>query len=275
MTRFGDVARVADWIVSHKPKTAVAAADAPDVKPAQPPIPVGVAATPAPAACLEPAPRPRRADRQRRPSLSGGRMPGVLTIGDARLTMLNGGNFRLDGGAMHGVVPEDAVVEAGVVRRAQPLRVRDALPADRGGGQARAGRDRQRRQVLAQAQGHLRHRPRPRDRGRAARGRPRARRHRLRRHDAPAFRPQRRGDAPFDDRQRAGAGVPAGAPRRAAARVGGRHPPARAQPASYLQENIEPLGERPVCSWSTARRRSCPACACSRRPATPPATSRC
>jgi len=30
----------------------------------------------------------------------------VLTIGDARLTMLNGGNFRLDGGAMHGVVPK-------------------------------------------------------------------------------------------------------------------------------------------------------------------------
>jgi glyoxylase-like metal-dependent hydrolase (beta-lactamase superfamily II) len=30
----------------------------------------------------------------------------VLTLGDARLTMLNGGNFRLDGGAMHGVVPK-------------------------------------------------------------------------------------------------------------------------------------------------------------------------
>jgi len=30
----------------------------------------------------------------------------VLTIGDAKLTMLNGGNFRLDGGAMHGVVPK-------------------------------------------------------------------------------------------------------------------------------------------------------------------------
>jgi len=30
----------------------------------------------------------------------------VLTIGDARLTLLNGGNFRLDGGAMHGVVPK-------------------------------------------------------------------------------------------------------------------------------------------------------------------------
>ena len=30
----------------------------------------------------------------------------MLTIGDARLTMLNGGNFRLDGGAMHGVVPK-------------------------------------------------------------------------------------------------------------------------------------------------------------------------
>jgi glyoxylase-like metal-dependent hydrolase (beta-lactamase superfamily II) len=30
----------------------------------------------------------------------------MLTLGDVRLTMLNGGNFRLDGGAMHGVVPK-------------------------------------------------------------------------------------------------------------------------------------------------------------------------
>jgi glyoxylase-like metal-dependent hydrolase (beta-lactamase superfamily II) len=30
----------------------------------------------------------------------------MMTLGDARLTMLNGGNFRLDGGAMHGVVPK-------------------------------------------------------------------------------------------------------------------------------------------------------------------------
>ena len=30
----------------------------------------------------------------------------MLTLGDARLTSLNGGNFRLDGGAMHGVVPK-------------------------------------------------------------------------------------------------------------------------------------------------------------------------
>jgi len=30
----------------------------------------------------------------------------MLTLGDARLTLLNGGNFRLDGGAMHGVVPK-------------------------------------------------------------------------------------------------------------------------------------------------------------------------
>ncbi len=30
----------------------------------------------------------------------------MLSLGDARLTMLNGGNFRLDGGAMHGVVPK-------------------------------------------------------------------------------------------------------------------------------------------------------------------------
>jgi glyoxylase-like metal-dependent hydrolase (beta-lactamase superfamily II) len=30
----------------------------------------------------------------------------MLTLGDARMTSLNGGNFRLDGGAMHGVVPK-------------------------------------------------------------------------------------------------------------------------------------------------------------------------
>jgi glyoxylase-like metal-dependent hydrolase (beta-lactamase superfamily II) len=30
----------------------------------------------------------------------------VLTLGDARLTLLDGGSFRLDGGAMHGVVPK-------------------------------------------------------------------------------------------------------------------------------------------------------------------------
>jgi D-alanyl-D-alanine endopeptidase (penicillin-binding protein 7) len=49
MTRFGDVARVADWVVSHKPKTAVAAAPAPvpaATTPAQP-IPIPFAA-PAP-----------------------------------------------------------------------------------------------------------------------------------------------------------------------------------------------------------------------------------
>jgi serine-type D-Ala-D-Ala endopeptidase (penicillin-binding protein 7) len=62
LTRFGDVARVADWVVSHKPKTAVATAPvAGDAKPAPPPqplqpvqlqpsaqtpIPIGVAAAP-------------------------------------------------------------------------------------------------------------------------------------------------------------------------------------------------------------------------------------
>ena len=30
----------------------------------------------------------------------------MMLLGDIRLTMLNGGNFRLDGGAMHGVVPK-------------------------------------------------------------------------------------------------------------------------------------------------------------------------
>ena len=30
----------------------------------------------------------------------------MLALGDVRITSLNGGNFRLDGGAMHGVVPK-------------------------------------------------------------------------------------------------------------------------------------------------------------------------
>ena len=30
----------------------------------------------------------------------------MLTLGDARVTSLDGGSFRLDGGAMHGVVPK-------------------------------------------------------------------------------------------------------------------------------------------------------------------------
>ena len=56
LTRFGDVARVADWVVSHKPKTAVAvAAPAPAAAPVAPapaaptavPTPIGVA-TPTP-----------------------------------------------------------------------------------------------------------------------------------------------------------------------------------------------------------------------------------
>jgi D-alanyl-D-alanine endopeptidase (penicillin-binding protein 7) len=56
MTRFGDVARVADWIVSHKAKTAVATATATagadEARPPQPPTPIGVASAsgPAPAA---------------------------------------------------------------------------------------------------------------------------------------------------------------------------------------------------------------------------------
>jgi len=44
LTRFGDVARVADWIVSHRPKTVLATAPAP--------APTG----PAPAAAAAPAP---------------------------------------------------------------------------------------------------------------------------------------------------------------------------------------------------------------------------
>jgi glyoxylase-like metal-dependent hydrolase (beta-lactamase superfamily II) len=40
---------------------------------------------------------------KRRPAKIRGQM---LALGDLKLTMLNGGNFRLDGGAMHGVVPK-------------------------------------------------------------------------------------------------------------------------------------------------------------------------
>ena len=46
--------------------------------------------------------------------------------------------------------------------------------------------------------------------------------------------------------------------------------------ASYLQENIGPLGEAGLHRRSsTARRRSRPACASCPRPGTPPVTSRC
>jgi len=41
LTRFGDVARVADWIVAHKPKTAVASATPPAATaPSEPPAPI-------------------------------------------------------------------------------------------------------------------------------------------------------------------------------------------------------------------------------------------
>jgi D-alanyl-D-alanine endopeptidase (penicillin-binding protein 7) len=47
MTRFGDVARVADWVISHKPKTAVTATATATAAPAPViPLPVGVAAPP-------------------------------------------------------------------------------------------------------------------------------------------------------------------------------------------------------------------------------------
>jgi D-alanyl-D-alanine endopeptidase (penicillin-binding protein 7) len=55
LTRFGDVARVADWIVAHKPKGTAPAAPAIAAAPA--PLPVGVAA-PTPEAAPAPTPAP-------------------------------------------------------------------------------------------------------------------------------------------------------------------------------------------------------------------------
>jgi D-alanyl-D-alanine endopeptidase (penicillin-binding protein 7) len=49
LTRFGDVARVADWIVSHKPKVAPAVAAAPAAAPAPAPAALAVPLAPAPA----------------------------------------------------------------------------------------------------------------------------------------------------------------------------------------------------------------------------------
>jgi D-alanyl-D-alanine endopeptidase (penicillin-binding protein 7) len=46
MTRFGDVARVADWITSHAPKTSPATPPAPAVAAAPPPVGVSAPATP-------------------------------------------------------------------------------------------------------------------------------------------------------------------------------------------------------------------------------------
>jgi D-alanyl-D-alanine endopeptidase (penicillin-binding protein 7) len=72
MTRFGDVARVADWIVSHKSKTAVATAAGPapgDAKPASAPAaaaPVAGAAPPA-APAVPGAPIPAADDKPRQP----------------------------------------------------------------------------------------------------------------------------------------------------------------------------------------------------------------
>jgi D-alanyl-D-alanine carboxypeptidase len=55
LTRFGDVARVADWIVSHKPKTTIAAAAPAAPAPAPAPV-VVVPFAPAPAASATPVP---------------------------------------------------------------------------------------------------------------------------------------------------------------------------------------------------------------------------
>jgi D-alanyl-D-alanine endopeptidase (penicillin-binding protein 7) len=57
LTRFGDVARVADWIVSHKPKTAIAAAAPPvTAAPAPPTVVVPFAPPPEPVAAATPVP---------------------------------------------------------------------------------------------------------------------------------------------------------------------------------------------------------------------------
>ena len=63
LTRFGDVARVADWIVSHKPKTVLATAPAPAATPAPAqaatePLPPMTEAPSAPPAPIAPAPAP-------------------------------------------------------------------------------------------------------------------------------------------------------------------------------------------------------------------------
>jgi D-alanyl-D-alanine carboxypeptidase len=64
LTRFGDVARVADWIVSHKPKTVLAAggasagAPAPAASPVAPASPTPPASTAAPAFTAVPAAAP-------------------------------------------------------------------------------------------------------------------------------------------------------------------------------------------------------------------------
>jgi len=58
LTRFGDVARVADWIVSHKPKTVLATASTPAPTAPVPPAPASPPAAPiveAPAAPPAPA----------------------------------------------------------------------------------------------------------------------------------------------------------------------------------------------------------------------------
>ena len=80
LTRFGDVARVADWIVSHKPKTVVAAASAPagDATAAAPAAPGGRRAPPQPPRSCSRRMRPPMADpkpRRRSAAPGGSRAP--------------------------------------------------------------------------------------------------------------------------------------------------------------------------------------------------------
>ena len=151
-----------------------------------------------------------------------------MPFGDLRLSSLHDGPFRLDGGAMFGVVP-------------RPLWEKLAPPDDRhriqlamrpAAGRGRVGSDadrlRRRRQDERQAARHLRPRSHADARQRAGRSRADGGVDRHRAADAPALRSLRRRHHPR--RCRPAAAVREGDALHSRRRMGGRHPSARAQP---------------------------------------------
>ena len=166
----------------------------------------------------------------------------MLTIGDARLTMLNGGNFRLDGGAMHGVVPKtlwSKLVSCDALNRCE-YATRCLLVEAAG------------KRVLVETGNGDKFSPKLKDiygidHDRAIGDA--LREVGLAPDDIdfvvmtpPALRPQRRDDAPLDDRQRRWRRCSSGRATSCSAREweDATHPHERNR-ASYLQENIAPL----------------------------------
>ena len=199
----------------------------------------------------------------------------MLTLGDARLTMLNGGNFRLDGGAMHGVVPKtlwSKLVSCDALNRCEyatrcllveaagkrvlvetgngdkfPPKLKDiyGIDHDRAIGDAlrEVGLEPDDIDTVVMTHLHFDH----------------------------------SGGTTRRDGRRAASSRCSSARATSCSGASGRTPPTRTSataPATCRRTSAR-SARRGCCSSSTARPRSRPACASSRRPATPPATSRC